>query len=1030
MRRKTVAGLGMTTFLLVAIACGSGTGGPSAELPSDALDVPSDTPDVPEDTPADPGGDVDPGDPGPFTWPLPTGPVSITPSPDWKNRVAFPDDPFLVRDYDGNYRPLPGFVKFAVLVRDPTKVYFQNGATFKFHYEFATQRLDPFLDMTRPEFDAVSLNAAGQEVILGALITPPRDGIREAGIQLVRQDAYHPEMVRTVVDLVRAAIDADGPLTTYYFPTFEQQDSAARWSPWLHERGVDVSSVARWAESSSCYVNGWAMGRLVELAGTDIRQAYTDGRLGPTDILLTDGVPAEVPYVAGILSTQPSTPNSHVAILADAFRIPFAYLATDADRAAARALAGRPVALRVEGLWGCAVRLADATDLSAQMRDEVVAMKQVPVADVPARLSPGRLWRVTDELGDGDVKSYGGKASHYGILRRAIPDHTDPAIALSFDLFDAFLAQAVQGGKTLRQAIDERLAGLAWPPDMARVATDLAWVRGQILAAPLPDALRTDLLAALQQQSFFDPGLRLRFRSSTNVEDVETFVGAGLYESASGCLLDDTDADPAGPSACPPGPKNEKPVADAVRTVLASFWGDNAFLERLRRGVNEADVGMAILVHHSYPDADELANGVAVVTHSSDGSNQVDFVTQAGAVSVTNPDGSAIPEVVDGYSGFGTLYLAVMTRSSLVPLGGTVMDWEQDYRDLAALLFQATDAYGVETGQSAYVLDFEYKKMRPGHLVVKQVRQLPQPTFAPPTRQVILPGTYRVCVNQGEYGDVLANHRLKSEWTVRTRGLWSDALGTDSFLADVAFEGMEEGVLTTFQGDPATFPGFVHGKQSEVVTDGFTRGQGAAQRTLSLVTQMPMQIFESSGPFLWWNDLYLTLQADYATPHPAWNSWDPLVTTVSTESARLAACTSKDDVTGAYPRQERTWDLGDGVSANVSWWWPPSPTGPTAGYTAPLVAWDATTLTGLTTEPLDLSSSWARSYRPGHHNFSEDFLFEPRLDPAVTPAQVGELEARGIRALLITADQWTGPSAASVMAPDGTLSPWTHLPPK
>jgi hypothetical protein len=35
---------------------------------------------------------------------------------------------------------------------------------------------------------------------------------------------------------------------------------------------------------------------------------------------------------------------------------------------------------------------------------------------------------------------------------------------------------------------------------------------------------------------------------------------------------------------------------------FASFYNDNAFLERLKHGVNEARVGMALLVHHSYPD--------------------------------------------------------------------------------------------------------------------------------------------------------------------------------------------------------------------------------------------------------------------------------------------------------------------------------------------------------------------------------------------------------------------------------------------
>ncbi len=51
----------------------------------------------------------------------------------------------------------------------------------------------------------------------------------------------------------------------------------------------------------------------------------------------------------------------------------------------------------------------------------------------------------------------------------------------------------------------------------------------------------------------------------------------------------------------------------AIRKVFASFYNENAFLERLRLGVDESKVGMALLVHHSFPDDGELANGVAVV---------------------------------------------------------------------------------------------------------------------------------------------------------------------------------------------------------------------------------------------------------------------------------------------------------------------------------------------------------------------------------------------------------------------------------
>src|SRR6185503_19138684 len=100
----------------------------------------------------------------------------------------------------------------------------------------------------------------------------------------------------------------------------------------------------------------------------------------------------------------------------------------------------------------------------------------------------------------------------------------------------------------------------------------------------------------------FNPQRRIRFRSSTNVEDSEHFTGAGLYDSYSGCLLDDRDGNTSGPSLCDPEEEDERGVFRAIQRVYASFYNDNAFIERLRLGVDESQVGMAVLVHYSFPD--------------------------------------------------------------------------------------------------------------------------------------------------------------------------------------------------------------------------------------------------------------------------------------------------------------------------------------------------------------------------------------------------------------------------------------------
>ena len=96
---------------------------------------------------------------------------------------------------------------------------------------------------------------------------------------------------------------------------------------------------------------------------------------------------------------------------------------------------------------------------------------------------------------------------------------------------------------------------------------------------------------------------------------------------------------------CDPDQDKERGVFRAIRKVFASFYNLNAFLERLRHGIDENDVGMALLVHHSFPDEDELANGVALYEPSI---YDIDtrLVSQQGANSVTNPNPGEIPEQV------------------------------------------------------------------------------------------------------------------------------------------------------------------------------------------------------------------------------------------------------------------------------------------------------------------------------------------------------------------------------------------------
>lgn len=667
--------------------------------------------------------------------------TEITPSSFWKNQVTVPNDPFFVQ---GTPASQPGWVKFTSILLDgydPNIVYYQDSNQYTFHYDFATEQMDPFIGMTVPEYFDVVLYEGGQEASLGALIIPYDDGIKEYGIQFIRQDPYTREQIRDMFYMVESTVVAGPAYEAFYFPTYEQYPAAQADSAWLLAQGIKVGSIAQWIDGNICYSAGWALGELKYFAGEQIQSAYLSGQLKSNDILLTDGVPAEIPVVAGVMTLSPTTPNSHVAILAQTYGIPFVFLGSTDDADTAQQMVGLNVLMCVEDSGGaCTVELTDADEAFQEYEvDEMLAMKEPGQLSIMPMTPLGAYSGDTNDLSPADIGYFGGKASNYGILRDAIAAKCPVATALSFDLWNAFLDQILPNGKSLRTEINTRLSGLEYPPvNMAALSTELDYIRENLFkntsVTSFNTALQDAIVSTLQDPQYgFDIYSKIRFRSSTNVEDSDQFIGAGLYDSFSGCLADDLDGDNSGPSICDPSKGSERGVFRAIRKVFASFYNDNAYLERLRYAVEPNDVGMALLVHHSFPDEFELANGVATLEKNGSGTDKtINLVTQKGAVSVANPQDGSVPEEVQVYvDGEGNKTITLIRESNLVILGDTVMDRPADYNDLTELLLDVSDEFESVTGKTDYILDFEYKKLSPGGaampaggLVVKQVRQI------------------------------------------------------------------------------------------------------------------------------------------------------------------------------------------------------------------------------------------------------------------------------------------------------------------
>ncbi len=429
---------------------------------------------------------------------------TITPSPYWKNRIEFPDDSFRY-DQEGVYPPLPGWIKFTILLSDPTTVYFQDSPEYMFHYDFASELLDPFVSMSPAEYDHVTLYEQGQQAVLGAVIMPPIQygalPTQEYGIQFVRKDPYPREMIRDMFNAVETGIFifTDSGVEAFYFPTYEQLTTADANRDWFESEGIPVSSSARWAEGNACYSEGWALGDLKFFAGDQIEVAHQSGDLLPGDILLTDGVPAEVPFVAGIITLSPATPNSHVAILSNTYGVPFVHLAIAEDAERAQQLVGHRIAFRTYKEYeGADVRLIDTENvLTDQQVEEILVLKEPPELDIQPVAHYGAYSTSTDGLLLSDIQYFGGKAANFGMLRAAIPDNSPVAIgaitALSKTAGAKNLIEPVAGGaQPLVEALgypDRHVRFLA-AVSLANALPTKRFVGDELVVTQLIEALR------------------------------------------------------------------------------------------------------------------------------------------------------------------------------------------------------------------------------------------------------------------------------------------------------------------------------------------------------------------------------------------------------------------------------------------------------------------------------------------------------------------------------------------------------------
>jgi hypothetical protein len=338
--------------------------------------------------------------------------------------------------------------------------------------------------------------------------------------------------------------------------------------------------------------------------------------LGPRVIVITDDVPNDIPFVGGLITEAFQTPLAHVNVLSQNRGTPNAALV------GARSVLGAYLEqlVRVEvAADGLHVSLADPDEAAAFWAAQAPGGEPVsPRIDTSVR--------GVQDLANHDLQSLpivGAKAAQLAELLRLAANQPACLSALPFVVPQRPFAIPLVHYREhfTASGAEARLAELEAAPefssDSARRAQDLAEIRQRMLTHPVDPALLASVEAVVLARFGRE---RVRFRSSSNTEDLPSFNGAGLYTSIS-AELDDP----------------ERTVADAMRTVWASLWSARAYDERAHANIRRDTLGMGILVHLA--ELSERSNGVGVSRNVLEPvrGDQYYINAQIGEASVTNP---------------------------------------------------------------------------------------------------------------------------------------------------------------------------------------------------------------------------------------------------------------------------------------------------------------------------------------------------------------------------------------------------------
>ena len=351
---------------------------------------------------------------------------------------------------------------------------------------------------------------------------------------------------------------------------------------------------------------------------------------------------------------------------------------------------------------GWTLRAATPAEVDAHYASSRPATEQTPQRDLSVtEITP------LSEVGFEDWDAFGVKAANVAVLGTlGFPEGTVPdGFAVPFYFYDEFMKH-----NGFYDDIEEMLADPDFQTDFDVQEDELKDLRKAVKKGEMPEWI-TEELTDMHQA--YPGGQSLRYRSSTNNEDLPGFNGAGLYDS----------------KTQHPEETEEDGIAKSLKQVYASLWNFRAFIERDFNRIDHLAAAMGVLVHPNY--SDELANGVAVSFDPVRGQEGFYVNTQVGEDLITNPDAHSMPEeiLLDEYG------YRILATSNRVPPGQLLMSDDQMtqlYDRLTVVHEKFEELYSPAPGER-FAMEVEFKITSDDILAVKQARPW---VFSEPTSAV------------------------------------------------------------------------------------------------------------------------------------------------------------------------------------------------------------------------------------------------------------------------------------------------------